>query len=77
MQSRSMPNPPLSDIDLKNEMAWVWTTLNFIFLDFWTKWWIPWIISSMDSLDFESIGHGEMIYFCLSLNFIECENFEK
>ena len=27
IQSRSMPDPPLSDIDFKNKMAWVWTTL--------------------------------------------------
>ena len=26
--SRSMSDPPLSDIDFKNKMAWVWTTLN-------------------------------------------------
>jgi len=25
-----MPDPPLPDIDLKNKMAWVWTTLNLI-----------------------------------------------
>ena len=25
-----MSDPTLSDIDLKNEMAWVWTTLNFL-----------------------------------------------
>ena len=27
IQSRSMSDPPLSDIDFKNKMAWVWTTL--------------------------------------------------
>ena len=27
IQSRSMSDPLLSDIDFKNEMAWVWTTL--------------------------------------------------
>ena len=27
-QSRSMSDPPLSDIDFKNKMAWVRTTLN-------------------------------------------------
>ena len=27
LQSRSMPNPALSDNDFKNKMAWVWTTL--------------------------------------------------
>ena len=30
IQSRSMSDPPLSDIDFLNKMAWVWTTLNFI-----------------------------------------------
>ena len=25
--SRSMSDPPLSDIDFKNKMDWVWTTL--------------------------------------------------
>ena len=28
IQSRSMSDPLLSDIDFKNKMAWVWTTLN-------------------------------------------------
>ena len=28
IQSRSMSDPPLSDIGFKNKMAWVWTTLN-------------------------------------------------
>ena len=28
IQSRSMPDPTFSDIDLKNKMAWVGTTLN-------------------------------------------------
>ena len=28
IQSHSMPDPLLSDIDFKNEMAWVWTTLH-------------------------------------------------
>ena len=28
IKSRSMPDPTLSDIDFKNKMAWVWTTLN-------------------------------------------------
>ena len=27
IQSRSMSDPPLSDIDIKHKMAWVWTTL--------------------------------------------------
>ena len=27
IQSRYMPDRPLSDIDFKNKMAWVWTTL--------------------------------------------------
>ena len=27
IQSRSMSDPTLSDIDFKNRMAWVWTTL--------------------------------------------------
>ena len=27
IQSRSMSNPTLSDIDFKNKMAWAWTTL--------------------------------------------------
>ena len=27
IQSRSMSEPPLSDIDFKNEVTWVWTTL--------------------------------------------------
>ena len=27
IQARSMSDPPLSDIDFKNKMAWVWTTL--------------------------------------------------
>ena len=27
IQSRSMSDSPLSDIDLKNKMVWVWTTL--------------------------------------------------
>ena len=27
-QSRCMSDPPFSDIDFKNKMAWVWTTLN-------------------------------------------------
>ena len=28
IQTRSMLDPNLSDIDFKNKMAWVWTTLN-------------------------------------------------
>ena len=28
IQSRSMSDPLLSDIDFKNKTAWVWTTLN-------------------------------------------------
>ena len=24
-----MSDPPLSDIDIKNKMAWIWTTLNW------------------------------------------------
>ena len=28
IQSRSMSDPPLSDIDFKNKMAWIWTTPN-------------------------------------------------
>ena len=28
IQSRSMSDPPLSDMDFKNQMTWVWTTLN-------------------------------------------------
>ena len=28
IHSRSISDPPLSDIDFKNKMAWVWTTLN-------------------------------------------------
>ena len=28
IQSRSMSDPTFSDIDFKNKMAWVWTTLN-------------------------------------------------
>ena len=28
IQSRSLSDPPLSDIDFKNKMAWDWTTLN-------------------------------------------------
>ena len=27
IQSRSMSDPTLSDIDYENKMAWVWTTL--------------------------------------------------
>ena len=27
IQSRSMSDPPFLDIDFKNKMAWVWTTL--------------------------------------------------
>ena len=27
IQSRSMSDPSFSDIDFKNKMAWVWTTL--------------------------------------------------
>ena len=27
MQSRSLSDPPLSDIETKNKMAWIWTTL--------------------------------------------------
>ena len=27
IQARSMSDPPLSDIDFKNKMTWVWTTL--------------------------------------------------
>ena len=27
IQSRSMSDPPLSEIDFKNNVAWVWTTL--------------------------------------------------
>ena len=28
IQSRSMSDPTFSDIDFKNKMIWVWTTLN-------------------------------------------------
>ena len=28
IQSRSMSDPTFSDIDFKNKMVWVWTTLN-------------------------------------------------
>ena len=28
IQSRSMSDPPLFDIDFKNKIAWVWTTIN-------------------------------------------------
>ena len=28
IQSRSMSDPTLSDIDFKNKMAWFWTALN-------------------------------------------------
>ena len=28
-----MPDPPLSDIDFKNKMAWVWTTLKIALKD--------------------------------------------
>ena len=31
IQSRSMSGPPLSDIDFKNKMALVWTTVEEIF----------------------------------------------
>ena len=30
IQSRSMSDPPLSEIDFKNKIAWVWTTLKLI-----------------------------------------------
>ena len=30
IQSRSMSDPPLSDIEYKNKMAWIWTTLKFL-----------------------------------------------
>ena len=30
-QIRSISDPLISDIDFKNEIAWVWTTLNFEF----------------------------------------------
>ena len=33
IQSRSMSDPCLSDIDFKNKMAWVWTTLNLVKMD--------------------------------------------
>ena len=33
-QSRLMSDPTLSDIDFKNKMAWVWTTLNQIEIQF-------------------------------------------
>ena len=33
IQSRSMSDPTLSDIDFKNKMAWVWTTLKNFFSD--------------------------------------------
>ena len=36
MQSRSMSDPPLSDIDFKNKMAWVWTTLKTDFKKIWS-----------------------------------------
>ena len=29
IQNRSMSVPTLSDIDFKNKLSWVWTTLNF------------------------------------------------
>ena len=31
IQSRSMSDPPLSEFDFKNKMAWVWTTLKYDF----------------------------------------------
>ena len=34
IQSRSMSDPTLSDIDFKNKMAWVWTTLKTKFPKF-------------------------------------------
>ena len=36
IQSRSMSDPTFSDIDFKNKMAWVWTTLkDTLVSDFW------------------------------------------
>ena len=35
--SRSMSDPPLSDIDFKDKMDWVWTTLKMIILSFSQK----------------------------------------
>ena len=50
IQSRSMPDPPLSDIDFKNKMAWLWTTLknHFKNLKFFIITWLQnvWIDSS-------------------------------
>jgi len=34
IESRSLSDPPLSDIDFKNKMAWVLTTLKGVILDF-------------------------------------------
>ena len=31
-QSRSMSNPTLSDIDFKNKLAWVWSTLKYVWI---------------------------------------------
>ena len=44
IQSRSLSDPPLSDIDFKNKMAWVWTTLKvnisyLLALEFLVQWW--------------------------------------
>ena len=33
IQSRSMSDPTLSDIDFKNKMAWVWTILKMVFIE--------------------------------------------
>ena len=30
IQSRSLSDPPLSEIDFKNKIAWVWTNLNIL-----------------------------------------------
>ena len=34
-QSRWMSDPTLSEIDFKNKMTWVWTTLNLLPSEFW------------------------------------------
>jgi len=47
IQSRSMSDPTLSDIDFKSKMAWVWTTVkmenqfeNFSQYNFVDHWWL-------------------------------------
>ena len=43
-----MSDPPLSDIYIKNRMAWVWTTLNLI--DFRAKIYQHYIVYNVDSI---------------------------